>query len=496
MEFDFFDEVVFPVIVTNYNGDIQYLNNALSIFLGRSPRQLQKEGNIKKIFPELENQIESLIVNSKEKIAISEEFDIKTEREVKTCVLRCRHKNVFIVFHIQDLTVEKRLYQKYRSKMDEMQLGHHELVQAGKVKAIGELAAMIAHEINNPLTIALGNAELLKFALEDSKRLSKKELGPILDNTHEALERMKSVVSSMRSFVLEKEVQRRYVDLSLSLKKCVGFIQRAFDDAGIGLEFESQQDSAIALVEENKIEQVIINLLQNSLDACREAIKKGLSGSKKVRLLLSMDEDGQEYQIRVEDNGIGVDTGIQSAIFQTFYSTKGEEGTGLGLTIAQKILDAHQGTLELESSQVNKGSVFKVTLPGPELASLANSERLYETGESCGLLVVSDLPEIFNSILEETKDLDCIVIFTGLNNINAQFLCNYPIDYVLVLQKKLTPQDIAKIKNISAHKSVKIFEGSDKKQASDPEFQLIELARDKNEKKIIAQIKQMIGERK
>jgi signal transduction histidine kinase len=493
MEFDYFDEVVFPVIVTNYNGDVQYLNNALSVFLGRSIRQLQKEGNIKKIFPALSAELDQLISSSKEKLAISDEIEIQTEREPKIGVFRCRHKREFIIFHLQDLTVERRLYVKYRQKMDEMQTGHHELVQAGKIKAVGELAAMIAHEINNPLTIALGNAELLKFALEDSKSLSKKDLGPILENTHEALERMKSVIAGMRSFVLNKEVEKRYVDLQVPIKKCLSFMQRAFDDAEIALTYSSSITSAIAFLEESKFEQVIINLLQNALDACREARRKGQSRAMQVAVKLSLDEEGLEYRLQIADTGTGIEDKNREQIFQTFFSTKGEEGTGLGLTIAQKILEAHQGTLTLEQTQLNQGSVFCITLPGLELASLTNNQKLYETGDNCGLLVLSDSAEMFNLLQTELKEFNCISILSDLKNIQTSFLQNYPIDYVLLIKKVLGQKELVEIQKLQTEKKAKIFEVISGTQLPTSKFTALKTTEPLKAASILSELKKLVG---
>jgi len=235
---------------------------------------------------------------------------------------------------ITDLSKERRMQQQ--------------LVQSGKLAAIGELAAGVAHEINNPLFAILGLTEfLLKEAEPGTKAQQRLEL---IQAT--GLE-IKEIVRALLDFARENADERHVVPIDDVVRSTVDLVRRT--NAHKGVELVDTYDDCEALVSgsPNQLKQIVLNLIANA----RQAMPHGGTVTVDVR------RHGDSATVSVRDEGPGVAPEIAERIFEPFFTTKrASGGTGLGLSVSLGIAEAHGGTLTVASER-GVGAVFTLCLP-------------------------------------------------------------------------------------------------------------------------------------
>ena len=223
-----------------------------------------------------------------------------------------------------------------------------QLVQSGKLAAIGELAAGVAHEINNPLFAILGLTEfLLKESEPESKARQRLEL---IQQT--GLE-IKEIVRALLDFARENAEERLVVPLEDVVRATVDLVRRT--NAHKGVELLDSYDGSGALVNAspNQIKQIFLNLFANA----RQAMPQG--GTVRVHV----QQEGERVVAIVSDDGPGIDPVALSRIFEPFYTTRrATGGTGLGLSVSLGIAESHGGSLTASSDQ-GQGSTFTLSLP-------------------------------------------------------------------------------------------------------------------------------------
>jgi two-component system NtrC family sensor kinase len=240
---------------------------------------------------------------------------------------------------ITDLSEQRRLDQQ--------------LVQSGKLAAIGELAAGVAHEINNPLFAILG---LTEFLLKESEVGSK---------AHQRLEliqqtglEIKEIVRALLDFARENAEERHIVALEDVIRSTVDLVRRT--NAHKGVELVEAYDGSAALVNAspNQLKQIFLNLIANA----RQAMPNGGTVSVDVH------REGDFALATVSDDGPGIDPDVVVRIFEPFFTTKRlTGGTGLGLSVSLGIAEGHGGTLTA-TSEPGRGSQFTLRLPLAEEA--------------------------------------------------------------------------------------------------------------------------------
>ncbi len=228
-----------------------------------------------------------------------------------------------------------------------------ELIQSAKLVSIGELAASIAHEINNPITGIIGYAELLSFY----KDLMPKKVLDVIDKMQKESVRVKNIIENLLKFSRKQQVtDMSYNDLIDTLKEVSFLISAAFEENNINLEMDIQDNIPLVYCNSGLIQQVVLNLLQNAFDAIVNS-KKG----NKVSLIAAR-ADRDKVNITVSDNGPGIPESIKEKIFQPFFTTKSQgKGTGLGLSLVHRIVQMHNGEINFDTSK--EGTTFKILLP-------------------------------------------------------------------------------------------------------------------------------------
>lgn len=262
--------------------------------------------------------------------------------------------------NIRDITERKLAAEE---ALAELQTKTHELAsmtqqlwQASKLATMGELAASVAHELNNPLTTISLQAEVLvgQLAADDPKRRS-------LLVIEQEVERMAVLVSNLLLFSRRSHRQISTVDLREELANLLGFIQYHLRSHKIDI----VQDFAAVLptvqADRQQLRQVFLNLITNASDAMPEG------GTLTVRSRAGAMAGGQTAMVvEFSDTGIGIQTGDLPRLWEPFFTTKPEgKGTGLGLAICRRTVEEHRGTIEIETG-LRKGVTVRITLPATE----------------------------------------------------------------------------------------------------------------------------------
>ncbi len=222
------------------------------------------------------------------------------------------------------------------------------LLRAERVASVAELAAGVAHEINNPLGIILNYTNLLK-----RKSMLKAEGREKVDIIESELHRIKETIRSLLSFSRIENTNMVPVDLEGVLDGVMLLIQHRLSAKEIRLRRRRAPGKAMIRGNENKLKQVFINLLLNSI----EAVRKGGEIGVEVRV----SEEPGTVEVMITDDGCGIPEEIQDRIFDPFFSTKNDKrNTGLGLSISQHIVETHNGILDF---RCNEKTEFTVHLP-------------------------------------------------------------------------------------------------------------------------------------
>ena len=270
----------------------------------------------------------------------------------------------------RDITERKQIEEESKVHQEQM-------MQASKMVALGTLVSSMAHEINNPNNFIMLNTPLLQEAWENSKPILEeyyekngdfimggmrytemRENIPVLfSGIVDGSKRIKQIVEDLRNFARrEASDMTQSVDVNAVLKSAVTLLSNMLMKSTN--HFSIDYGNPLPLLKGNfqRLEQVIINLIQNACQALRDA-------KKSILVTTSYDEKKQGIIIRVEDEGIGIPPKILPHITDSFFTTKVESGgTGLGLSISSRIVKEHGGTLTFES-EVRKGTKAEIFLP-------------------------------------------------------------------------------------------------------------------------------------
>lgn len=229
------------------------------------------------------------------------------------------------------------------------------LVASSRLSAIGEMAAAITHEINNPLGVILGRVEMLKSMLND-ETLDRAELFKVADTIEVTGQRIAKIVRSMKTMAHHTQEQEMSAKVSLGslVEDALDLCQFRFKNHGIDLQKNVPDPSIIIDCRSHQIVQVLVNLLNNSFDAIQQMPQKWVR--------IETREHGHNIDIAITDSGHGIPESVQKKMFNPFFSTKEVQyGTGLGLSISQGILHNNSGLLEYDRKSAN--TRFVITLP-------------------------------------------------------------------------------------------------------------------------------------
>lgn len=228
-----------------------------------------------------------------------------------------------------------------------------------QLTSIGLLISSISHGIKGLLNGLNGGIYLVNKGLEkDNRGRIEKGWEIVLRN----VSRIKSMVLDILYYAKDREPNWEQLSAHKIGREALSVVESKARELNIGLMTDLDENTGDFDADANAIRALLVNLLENSIDACR--LDKN-NENRQIRFHLTGTE--KNVQFSIHDNGIGMDQETREKAFSLFFSSKGGEGTGLGLFIANKITRAHGGSLELES-ELNKGSSFKVSIPRRSIA--------------------------------------------------------------------------------------------------------------------------------
>lgn len=281
----------------------------------------------------------------------------------------------------------KNAYAELERAHIELKAAQEALVQAGKLAALGELAAGVAHELNQPLTGIMGFAQELEALVKE--KLNDKEMLNFCAEIHKNGVRMNKIIKQLREFTRKSTEDFQQSDVVTIIEESLKLLDAQFKLRGITVKIQKQGEIPKIYCNPFKIEQVFINLATNARDAIEE---KGLGHGEisitvKWPAQMSGDQNGASGDRFVEvvfsDNGCGMSELTKSRAFDPFFTTKEVgSGTGLGLSLSYGILSQIHATMMIEST-LGKGSTFHVRLP-VDYRNLNITEKETNHGTSIG----------------------------------------------------------------------------------------------------------------
>jgi two-component system sensor kinase FixL len=227
------------------------------------------------------------------------------------------------------------------------------LTHVGRLGTLGEMVSGIAHEVNQPLT-AIANYASACRRLVRSGRIDGEELAETLEKIGAQAERAGQVIRGLRALVRRRDEQREPLDLNRLIRDVIKLVDFEVRQAGYQIDLELEEPLPPTLGDAVQIQQVVLNLIRNGLDAMLEQAR-----GDRIRIETGL-HDGR-VEIRVTDSGPGLAPQAQQRLFEPFFTTKAL-GIGLGLSICKSIITAHRGELIGENDPAG-GARFRVRLP-------------------------------------------------------------------------------------------------------------------------------------
>ncbi|MGJ0485514.1 MAG: PAS domain S-box protein [Methylomicrobium sp.] len=357
-----FNAAVEGIITIDRHGRVVTANAAVTAILGYSEKELTGISINKLISPEQSEQhdqyIKDYIDNGNSKI-------IGSIREVEGL-----HKGGWIVpldLSLAEFSIDGEIFftgilrDITQRKLQEQEKREHleELSHVTRLSLMGEMASGIAHEVNQPLTAIVAYTEV-SVNLLTSLNPDAVKLAGILAKTHQQALRAGQIIHRMRDFIRSKTATRTLVSINQLIKDCIGLCATDIKLQNITLGLELAADLPSVYVNEVQIEQVLLNLFRNAVEAMRD-----LPHDYQRRLVIQTQLDRRQYiEITVMDNGPGISAADHAKIMTPFYTTK-KNGMGMGLSISRSLVEAHHGALRFHSLPEN-GCAFYVTLPSKE----------------------------------------------------------------------------------------------------------------------------------
>jgi two-component system, cell cycle sensor histidine kinase and response regulator CckA len=313
----------------------------------------------------------------------------------------------------RDVTQQKLAEEQLREANAARGKLEQQLILAGRMAAVGTLAAGVAHEINNPLAQVSGNLGML---LEDVEAMVEhptleqlQSLKELLLEAEGGAERIRKIVQGLQTFSRADDEKRGIIELQPLLEISISATHNEIRHRGRLV----RELGATPRIEgdEGRLAQVFINLLMNAAQALRDSDQ----ATNEIRIVTSTDATGNAV-IEVRDNGVGVPPDISDRIFEPFFTTKPNLGSGLGLSICRNVVTRLGGQLSL-SSEPGKGATFRVVLPPArtriEQPAALPRARQPRAGACAAVLVVDDDLAVGLVLQRVLRDHDVSVVTTA-----------------------------------------------------------------------------------
>jgi two-component system NtrC family sensor kinase len=348
------------IVTTDPKGRITFVNKAMEEMVGVSQKDILLLP-ISRFYLEGIDEARKIMGTLREKGSLQnyDTFALRSGKKIpillSASLLRNETGDIIGTLGVfKDLTEMKNLE-------EELKKTQAHLFQVGKMRALGELVAGVAHEINNPLMAADTFIHVLQENLPEGEPNRRR-----LELIQKCHSRIAKIINHLKDFSRQSKLDFRQIDVSEPIENALLITGQQLLNHGIRVGREFQPDLPKIRGDSTQLEQVFLNLIANAKDAMEEA---GRKKELTIRTALIRHSGWNDIEISFQDTGVGIAEENREKIFEPFFSTKEVgKGTGLGLSICYGIIEAHGGRIEVES-RVQEGTTFRVILPvlGPHL---------------------------------------------------------------------------------------------------------------------------------
>jgi two-component system NtrC family sensor kinase len=261
------------------------------------------------------------------------------------------------------------LEQKVGEKTADLELAHKQMVRVERMASLGNLAATVAHELNNPLEGILTFAKLLIKRVKKSSlpAADVKMFHDDLQLVADEAQRCGNIVKNLLVFTRQKGGAFQTVRLKTIIDRCVLLMNHHAQMHNVQLQ-TTGMDHDLIECDPNQIQQALVALMMNAIEAMSATIDRAEGGT--LTIDVSRSERNNTFLIRVSDTGIGMTDEVRAHIFEPFFTTKSEgKGVGLGLAVVYGIIERHNGTINVETS-LGRGTTFLISLPIKQPATM------------------------------------------------------------------------------------------------------------------------------
>ena len=294
-----------------------------------------------------------------------------------------------IVFSSADLTRQHEIEA-------EMEMQREALHQTEKLSALGELLAGIAHELNNPLSVLVGQALLLRETAEDpTVKLRAERIG-------NAADRCARIVKTFLAMARQEPAKARDINLRDIVDAALEFTGYALRGANIKVHVRMARELPAIHADAAQLQQVLVNLIVNAQHALDE---RDRDDKRELKIITSYRERDQEVVLKIKDNGPGMPEHVRRRIFEPLFTTKDVgTGTGIGLALCHRIIKSHGGKMKVESKE-GQGTAFVIRFPVSTTAPSAEEavDKPAKVKASGRALVIDDEPDVGELIGEILK---------------------------------------------------------------------------------------------
>lgn len=255
---------------------------------------------------------------------------------------------------IRDISKRRDAEDGLVSSQDRLKQLESEFVQVSRLSAMGEMAATLAHELNQPLSAMMNYTQASRRLLDASGPVDKTRQRDLMTKSVEQASRAGEIIRRLRTFVDRGETPKSLDDLSDVVNEACALALIGSRSEGVETTLALNHDLPPIMMDRIQIQQIVVNLIRNSLDAM---------DNQKQRAIVIKTEIGENntLEVSVADNGPGLDEEIAKNLFQPFNSSK-EDGMGIGLSISRTIIEQHGGTIRATPND-GGGVIFSFTLP-------------------------------------------------------------------------------------------------------------------------------------
>jgi two-component system sensor kinase FixL len=240
--------------------------------------------------------------------------------------------------------------QEAERRLDHLQ---RELMHVARLSEMGQMGSTLAHELNQPLTAIANYLKAARRLLQTRSVPGVERILETMDKAGVQAQRAGEIIRHLRQFIEKRETERRHQDINSVVEEASALALVGAKSSGVVVHAELSPDAAVALVDKIQIQQVVVNLIRNAIEAMALSPKKILTVATRC--------DGECVCISITDTGPGLDPSVTDKLFQAFVTTK-QKGMGIGLSISRQIVEAHGGRIAVDTPE-GGGTRFVFTLP-------------------------------------------------------------------------------------------------------------------------------------